>query len=288
MAKELRYPVYVISKGRPSSCITVRSLRKCNVPFKVVVEPSEVDAYRRNQWVGSDVLVLPLDFSERGCGSIPVRNWVWNHSLARGDERHWILDDNIEDFNRLNKNTKFRVRTNATFRACEDFTDRFSNVGLSGMNYYSFAKATDPVPPFYTNTRIYSCILVNNSLEFRWRGRFNEDTDLSLRVLKSGLCTILFNAFLCGKVTTMRMDGGNTNDLYEKTNDRKEFAESLAEQHPDVVRVTRKFNRWHHQVDYSSFKENKLTRSEGVSVGSGIDNYEMVLVDRGKHYKEVM
>ena len=52
------------------------------------------------------------------------------------------------------------------------------------------------LPPFKANTRIYSCILIDNALPFRWRGRYNEDTDLSLRVLKAGLCTIQFNAFL--------------------------------------------------------------------------------------------
>jgi hypothetical protein len=38
---------------------------------------------------------------------------------------------------------------------------------------------------------------------------------LSLRALKDGLCTILFNAFLAGKVTTLRMKGGNTDELRE-------------------------------------------------------------------------
>ena len=272
----LRYPVYVISKGRPNSCITARSLRRCGVPFKVVVEPSEAEDYMHNEWVGQDVLILPCDFSEKGQGSIPVRNWVWDHSLASGDRRHWILDDNIEAFNRLHMNDKLEVRCNSIFRASEDFTDRFDNVGLSGMNYYSFCKSTEAIPPYYLNTRIYSCILVRNDLPFRWRGRYNEDTDLSLRVLKSGECTILFNAFLCGKVTTMRMAGGNTESVYGETNDRLEFAESLRDQHPDVAKVTRKFGRWHHQVDYSPFRRNALRKADGVVIPSGRNNYGMI------------
>ena len=54
------------------------------------------------------------------------------------------------------------------------------------------------------------------------------------------------------------MGGGNTDDLYAKTDQRKEFAESLRDQHPDVVRVVWKFNRWHHEVDYRPFYKNKL------------------------------
>jgi hypothetical protein len=273
MVQAMKYPVYIISKGRASSCITARELKKCGVQFKVVVEPHQMDDYAKHI---DPSLLLALPFQDLGEGSIPARNWVWEHSISEGHERHWILDDNIEAFNRLNHNDKHEVRCDATFRACEDFTDRYTNVGLSGMNYYSFCKSTDRVPPYYLNTRIYSCILVRNNLPFRWRGKYNEDTDLSLRVMKSGECTILFNAFLCGKVTSMRMKGGNTNDLYDKTNNRKEFAESLVEQHPDVAKVVWKFNRWHHHVDYSQFKKNKLIRKDGWNY-YGVNNFGMKL-----------
>lgn len=269
----MKYPVYIISKGRASSCITARELKKCGVKFRVVVEPHQMDDYAKHI---DPSLLLALPFQDLGEGSIPARNWVWEHSISEGHERHWILDDNIEAFNRLNHNDKHEVRCDATFCACEDFTDRYANVGLSGMNYYSFCKSTDKVPPYYLNTRIYSCILVRNDLPFRWRGKYNEDTDLSLRVMKSGECTILFNAFLCGKVTSMRMKGGNTNDLYEKTNNRKEFAESIVDQHPDVAKVVWKFNRWHHHVDYSQFKKNKLIRKDGWNY-SGVNNFGMKL-----------
>lgn len=272
-----KYPVYVISKGRAGKCLTARELVKMNVPFSLVVEPQELPEYKR-QW-GEFCPILDLPFSNLGEGSIPARNWVWGHSMKTA-KRHWILDDNIEGFHRLHKNEKYKVADGTIFRCCEDFTDRYANVRISGMNYHSFCKATDAVPPFYRNTRIYSCILIDNSLNIRWRGRFNEDTDLSLRVLKSGDCTVLFNAFLCGKVTTMRMSGGNTNEVYEGTDNRREFAESLQRQHPDCVKVTHKFGRWHHQVDYSQFKRNKLKLSDDSQILKGVNNYGMELKKR--------
>ena len=55
-----------------------------------------------------------------------------------------------------------------------------------------------------------STILIDNSLDIRWRSKYNEDIDLSLRVLKGGDCTILFNAFLQGKCATQTVTGGNT------------------------------------------------------------------------------
>lgn len=268
----MKYPVYIISKDRPKQCITARALDKMGIGYKVVIEPQQFKKYAEN--INPEkIRVLP--FKNLGMGSIPARNWVWEDSIKKGHKRHWILDDNIEAFNRLNRNEKFEVRCDATFKACEDFTDRFENVGLSGMNYYNFCKATDAVPPYYINTRIYSCILVRNDLPFRWRGKFNEDTDLSLRVLKSGECTILFNAFLCGKITSMRMSGGNTDTIYAETDNRLEFAESLARQHPDVAKITKKFGRWHHQVIYKPFKRNILKLKKSIIIQSEVNNYGM-------------
>lgn len=271
-----RYPVYVISKSRADKCLTVRELNKMQVPHYLVVEPQELESYKILH-PNAQFLVTP--FSNLGLGSIPVRNWVWDHAAASGHKKHWILDDNIEGFHRLNYNMKPKVTSGTIFRCAEDFTDRYSNVGLSGFNYYSFCKCTDAVPPYYLNTRIYSCILINHEIPFRWRGKYNEDTDLSLRVLKSGLCTILFNAFLAGKVTTMRMKGGNTDHVYTDGDNRMKFAKALEELHPDVVKTVWKFNRWHHSVDYSTFKQNKLKRVENLELTGNINNYGMELID---------
>lgn len=267
------YPIYIVSKGRWQSRLTSKALERMNVPYHIVVEPQEYENYA-GEIAREKILVLP--FSELGQGSIPARNWIWEHAIESGAERHWILDDNIEAFNRLNRNHKPEVLTGAIFKAAEDFVNRYENVALAGFNYYSFCKTTDKLPPYYLNTRIYSCILIQNSLPYRWRGRYNEDTDLSIRALKDGWCTILFNAFLAGKVTTMRMNGGNTDHLY-KDDGRRKMAEALAELHPDCVKVSWKFNRWQHHVDYRRFKKNKLKRKEGVVIPNGIDNYGMVL-----------
>lgn len=269
-------PVYIVSKGRADSRLTSRALERMRVPYRIVVEPQEFDAYAEHiaPWK-----ILKLPFSNLGMGSIPARNWIWEHSISEGAKSHWILDDNIEAFNRLCHNRKPPVETGAMFKAAEDFVDRYENVAISGFNYYSFCKTTERVPPFYLNTRIYSCILIRNDIPYRWRGRYNEDTDLSIRVLKDGYCTVLFNAFLAGKVNTMRMKGGNTDELY-KDDGRKKMAESLAEQHPDIVKVVWKFKRWHHQVDYRGFKKNKLKLKDGVVIPTGINNYGMVMTQR--------
>jgi len=56
----------------------------------------------------------------------------------------------------------------------------------------------------------------------------------------------------------MIMSGGNTDTIYAETEKRKEFVESLIEQHPDVVKKVWRYNRWHHEVNYAPFVKNKL------------------------------
>ena len=269
-----KYPIYIISKGRWESRLTSKALEEIKVPYYIVIEPQEYNHYKR---VIDSTKILQLPFSNLEQGSIPARNWVWKHSINQNTNRHWILDDNISGFVRLNRNRKVPVGDGTIFRCCEDFVDRYTNVGIAGMNYRFFAEQRSTQPAFRKNTRVYSCILLDNSLNFRWRGRYNEDTDLSIRILKAGFCSILFQAFLCDKAATMTCKGGNTEDLYEIEDGRLKMAQSLVDQHPDIVTITEKWGRKQHQVDYSQFKRNKLIKKPGIVIPKGVNNYGMIL-----------
>lgn len=223
-----RYPIYIISKGRADTRLTSRALEWLKVPYHIVIEPQEYDAYA----AGIDPKkILTLPFSNLGLGGIPARNWVWEHSISIGAERHWILDDNISGFCRFYDNMKIEFATPAPFCIVEDFVDRYENLVMSGFNYDYFAprKAGAKINPVTWNTRVYSGILLRNDITnvagepIRWRGRYNEDTDLSLRILKDGLtpstpgryATALFNALLMYKKPTLTMKGGNATELYQ-------------------------------------------------------------------------
>jgi hypothetical protein len=275
-----KYPIYIPSLGRWDSRATARALELMRVPYHICVEPSEYDNYAA-VIDPIRILKLPEDFHLRGQGSIPVRNWIWDHAVASGAARHWIIDDNIFRFWRLYRGRLIEVGDGTIFRCAEDFSDRYENVALSGFNYDFYPGSRRSA--YTLNTRVYSIILVNNAVPYRWRGRYNEDTDLSLRALKGGWCTVLFNAFLARKPNTMTMKGGNTDTIYATASDeqelRLEFAERLYFQHPDVVRVVEKWGRWHHQVDYAPFKNNKLKLRPGVVRRNGVDEYGMRLGD---------
>ena len=281
------YPIYIVSKGRWDTRLTSKALDKINVPYFIIVEQQEYDNYAA-VIDPNKVLVLPQQFlddydtcdnlgNSKGKGAGAARNYAWAHSMMMGAPRHWVMDDNIASFNRLNRNLMCKVASGAIFKATEDFVDRYENCAIAGFNYDFFAKAKDRIPPFVLNTRIYSLLLIQNSLPFRWRGRYNEDTDLSLRALKLGLCTVQFNAFLQEKATTQTLKGGNTDMFYAKEGTLPK-SQMLADLHPDVAKVAWRFNRWHHHVDYRAFKGNKLKRKEGLEIPNKVNNYGMVLV----------
>ena len=269
-----RYPIYIISKGRADSRLTSKALEKMNVDYKIVIEPQEYEQY--NKYIHANK-ILTLPFSNLGQGSIPARNWVWEHSISLGFERHWLMDDNISDFVRLNYNYENRLTSGVGFRCMEDFVDRYENVALAGPNYDFFVISKYLQPAFQLNTRIYSCTLIKNDLIYRWRGKYNEDTDLSIRVLKDGYCTILFNAFLQYKATTMTLKGGNTDNVYIDGDNRYKFVKSLKEQHPELVNITKKFGRWHHHVNYKPFATNKLIKKD-MDIPYTTNEYGMKLI----------
>lgn len=269
-----KYPLFIVSKGRHESRLTARALDSMNVPYRVIIEEQEFDAYA-SVIAPERLLILPERYFDeydvcdhlgrtKSTGPGAARNFAWDTAQAEGYARHWVMDDNIRAFYRLNRNDLFKVRTGGFWRCMEDFVDRYSNVAMAGPNYFMFVPRKAKVPPFVLNTRIYSCNLILNSSPYRWRGRYNEDTDLSLRMLKDGWCTVQFNAMVQYKVATQTIKGGNTEEFYahEGTYPKSKMQVDL---HPDVSRLVYRFGRVHHHVDYSPFKANRLKKIDANS-----------------------
>jgi hypothetical protein len=275
------YPIYVVSKGRWESRLTSRALEEMNVPYHIIVEKAEYDKYAA-VIDPAKILVTPETYNQEydtfwhdddpRIGPGAARNFAWQHSIDRGYDWHWVLDDNLDAFHRMNRNIKAEVTSGTVFKCMEDFVMRYDNIAIAGPNYYNFAKTTDALAPYVKNTRIYSCLFIRNDIPYRWRGRYNEDTDLCLRVLKDGLATIQFNAFLQGKVTTQRMKGGNHEQFYEKDGTYLK-SKMLEDMHPDVAKVVWRFNRWHHHVNYKPFKH--------ISLGNRVDDIPLEVNNYG-------
>ena len=280
-----RYPICLPSKGRADHQTTGTILDQMGVSYKFFVEQQEYDIYCER--LGEDK-VVSMPFSNLGQGSIPARNYIWEYCKERGAKRHWTVDDNIKRFSRCHNNRRLAVRSGGMFRAMEDFVDRYENIVMAGPHNQGFVPDRDPnMTPYLMNSRIYSCILLDTNLQHRWRGRYNEDTDLSLRLLKEGHATCLFRSLLMDKAPTNygngkntgATPGGNTDNVYQTDDHRRAFADSLKEQHPDVVEVVWKFNRWHHKVDYSPFAKNDPMVRGDITPIEESDNYGMEIVE---------
>lgn len=266
-----RFPIYVVSKSRADNCMTARFLDAIGVPCRIVVEGSQRAAYAEH-FPDEKLLTLPPSFqrdydtfddlgASKSLGPGPARNFAWAHSIEEGADWHWVMDDNIRLFARLHENERIPVADGWIFNAMETFCLRYSNVGMAGPQYWMFAPSRKRMPPFVTGTRIYSCNLIRNDLPMRWRGRYNEDTDLSLRMLKAGWATVQFNAFLQHKTPTQKTRGGNTEAFYEREGTLPK-SQMLVRMHPDVARLMWRYERWHHYVDYSRWLRMPLVRRD--------------------------
>jgi hypothetical protein len=290
-----QHPMYIVSKGRADTMFTSRSLSRMQIPHYIVIEPQDHTSYDEaldNFNMRDYVTLLVAPFSNHGDGPGRARNYAWDHSISIGATSHWVLDDNISDFYRLNRNQRIRFESGVGFQIMEDFVDRYDNVYISGPQYRFFIAPDQKYPAFVANTRIYSTLLIRNDCKHRWRGRYNEDTDICLRVMKDGDVCVQFNSFLQGKAATQTVKGGNTAEFYHAENvENQAFKETgyntegtvnksqmLVDMHPDVARLVWRYGRWHHFVDYTPFKVNAMKLKSGVTLPSGTNNYGMELV----------
>lgn len=294
-----QFPIFIPSKGRANIRLTGDYLDSIGVPYRFVIEPSQYKDYLHHVGDKKKLLVMDMSYKDKyelcdsyglskSTGPGPARNFLWDYSISEGYAWHWTMDDNIRSFRRRNKNQRIKVTTGAIFRAMEDWALRYENLAMCGPNYYMFLPDRQKTTPVVFNTRIYSCNLIRNDVPFRWRGRYNEDTIISLDMLKAGWCTAQFNAFLQEKVPTQTIKGGNTEEFYHKegkVQDGAKYADTgtLAKSqmqvavHPDVSKVVWKFGRIHHHVDYTPFKTNKLKRRADFKPKGEVNNYGMNL-----------
>ena len=288
-----QFPIYIPSKSRADSRLTSKALETMNVPYFIIVEKEQYDEYA-NVIDKKKILILDKKYQDdydtcdslgdtKSKGPGAARNFAWQHAIDNGNKWHWVMDDNIKSFKRYNKNKRIACYNGTPFKVMEDFVLRYKNIAMAGPQYTMFVtdRSADKYPPFTVNTRIYSCNLIRNDVPFRWRGRYNEDTDLSLNMLKANWCTIQFNAFLQEKITTQAVKGGNTEAFYsgEGTLPKSKMQVAL---HPDVSKLKWRFGRWHHLVDYSQFKRNnRLMLNKEVKIDKGINNYGLKLKTLG-------
>lgn len=278
--RKAKYPIYVVSKNRSSEYRfhTSNWLSRMQQDHYICVEPQDYENYKNSKLNESPYCnIIVMDMKYKGLynclgdignlnstGPGAARNFCADDARSKGFDWCWILDDNSECFDRYWRGRRILSHSSEVFRSCEEFCDRYENIGIAGLNYSKFCVGEQVYPPFVTNTRIYSYGLWNLKCPFiTQEGRYNEDTIQSLNILKQGWCTVQFNCYLGAKVTTQKIKGGNTQEFYEKDEGGTlPKSQMLVKVHPDVSRLVWKFHRWHHEVNYKVFKQKLKIRKE--------------------------
>lgn len=259
-----KYPIFVISKGRYNvelnkkliyqAPLTIKYLEKCNIDYKIIVEKQEYQEYCKSI-NKENIIILPDEYMNKNQGSIPVRNFVHHYNLKNKNHAYWILDDNIRNYIYNDNDERFKITDGLAFRLNENILDNHQNLYLTGHQYKMFIMPKQSITPIISNhTRVYSSILIktdipvineNNDI---WRGKYNEDTDLSLRILKLGLPTLITNNIVADKEKTGGK-GGNELIYKEDNNASGELkSKSLLEHHSDVVDIVKRYGRTHHKI----------------------------------------
>ena len=219
------FPIYVPSRGRADiNGYTIDQLFNEQLYTFVVVEPQDEHLYKAKY--GDKVLVLP----ENNRGISYVRNFCKDHSKTIGAAAHFQIDDNIRGLYFIEKGKKIPCTWACTLSYMEKVFRNFTNIGGIGISHSVFA-FVEPTKECSVNTQVFSCCIFASDNNIRWIDNIVEDTDYSLQLLDSKLCTLKLKRFAMKKIATKVFKGGNT-DITYAGNGRHIRATALEQKYP--------------------------------------------------------
>ena len=285
-----KYPIFIISYNRPNKkASTITAFIKYGIKFNVVVHKEQLQAYKKFfnspliNWIEFDdeykhkyEVLSNVSSYEKNAGSGAERNFAWDCAKKHGYTAYWNFDDNMIFVRQTGKTTgsgksyERRLITEREtfidlFKKAEDFYDTYDNLfimELGERTYFGFR--TTPV----LNCRCYSALLINTAIPTQWRGRYNEDTIMSIDCLVNGYCTAQVPILLKDKCSTRAAKGGNhavskgnddnKNQIYSDGIDY-EFSSSLKSQllvavYPQYCYLKYRCGRIHHGYTEQSWK----------------------------------
>jgi len=215
------FRTYIASKGRAGTCHTARLLAG-KVPFMLVVEPGEAEAYSENHPSG-ELVVLP-----RGGMGLPfARNFILEHARSGGGGWFWMLDDDITKFYVAGAGKCRPADAGQVLGLASARASGAEDVAQVSLEYQQFAwSATrEMTRNSYCDVAVAIHAGRCGAARFRDEVTLKVDRDFTLQLLSSGWGTVRFNrlAFACPKNGTN--PGGNSGfyetDSPEESSSRK-------------------------------------------------------------------
>jgi len=215
---KLQYPICIVSKDRHDTCTTHKLLEYEGVKWFYMVEPQDyksyVDRFGENK-------VVNIEQNDKGI--YYVRNYCIEWSKKNGFDRHWQVDDDLRSLhyrpmNNL-KGTRNRTRIENPTKMLsyiEGISNKCVNYGAGCLTHdgFAFSKKND----IDVNKMIYCFQLINNLIKARYQPKTSEDVDFSVRILKEGFVTMVFNKYSFCTPSSGTLKGGcNSSVDYQKT-----------------------------------------------------------------------
>lgn len=258
--------VYIISKGRPG-CKTAETLTKLGYPGQWFIvcgtNDDALDEYREN-W-GEHVLVFDwrdeitrtdtLDnfgFETMPSGAVPVRNATRAISEARGELRHWQLDDDYDSFWRVNaectKNE--RIKDGAVLEAEMLKIAEFGyKAGLQNAGFQLSSEAYPDKAKCF-GSRVFNAHNLPSTPDLFtvWRGRMNDDLINAIETYRRGGYEMSLKFLSLHPMPTQSEDGGMT-DIYKAEGTVRKSAYPVLVA-PSATKLVIRFGRYHHKVNW--------------------------------------
>lgn len=240
---ELRYPIFIPSRGRASCASTPGTLERDGLEYTLVVEPDEEQDYRR-AFPKAGVLALP----ECDRGIVYVRQWTLDYARANGHERFWMLDDNIGAFSRVAHRRCSPVPPSEALAYAESLAAL--RVGLVSLAHRSVAWRCDKAYS-YSDSAATCCVLVHTGMgiDYRQSTAMKEDIDYTLQSIQAGWRTVYVMLYAQDKNAMATNTVGGLTEAYRRGDDRQAVAEMLR-LWPGTCKPVQKYGRLDLTVDW--------------------------------------
>lgn len=257
--------LYIISKGRPQ-CRTAQELQNINYEgewFIVCGNNDETLPQYIERWGKDKVLVFDwheeikktdvmdnFGFERMPSGASPVRNAVFDFSRARGEKRHWQMDDDFYHFRLTDVAMKTNKKVDGHLlywwlcRIAKYADDaKLANIGIS------LCEESFPQDAKTFSSRVYAAHNMSNDPELtpRWKGRFNDDTIHAITVHRLGLRKEMNLKFMGIETRDSQQEKGGLTDMYRELGTVRKTAYLILIA-PNAAKLVIRHGRYHHLI----------------------------------------
>jgi hypothetical protein len=242
-------PIYVLSKGRAGTASSPRLLEQAQLPYILVVEPQEADAYAQH-FPLAKLILLPQ--SNKGIA------YVRNHILSLNLSWFWMLDDDIKGFYRREKGRMVRIGADIALAEAEQLICSVEWAGQGAIEYQQVAWSTKK--DYALNSYCDVCVLLHaervKGLSYRGELALKEDRDFTLQILSAGLKTVRVQSYGFAAPKNGSNAGG-LKELYQEAEREKLAVDRLCAAWPEIVSAKVKNDgRYDAKINWRYFKDN--------------------------------